>query len=514
MAKNVSFKNEGMIKGLDKINQAVASTIGPKGRNVYIKDDEIPRITNDGVSISGHIYLEDEEEDAGAYIIRNVCGQQLDDCGDGTTTVAVLTHAIIHECLKRPENVMEIKESLNKAGQSILKKLAKTSIQTKKEDIEKIAFISAEDKKIARSITEIVNKLGEGVVINVEDSKTFATEYEVIEGYEAQVGYMSPKFADKTGKVTFENIPVLVTENKISTLTDIMAISEVFQKEKIGMCVFVCADVDDSMLGVFITSNSAGTIKNVVIRATDWLLKDIEGLTGARAISASNGLTFQNFSKEDLGFAKKIISSPNTTLFITDGVASKKYSKYLEMQAENDPNMFSAKQTMKRVDKLNGKVAVLKIGAATDTERGYLKDKAEDSVKAVQAALAEGYVEGGGMALWRLAQTLEGKTIGEAILKKALTAPLRQIIENCGKDYTEVLMNISAFKKNLDEDNRGRHPEENLGYDAKNDTYCVLIQNGIIDPTKVERLCIENAISAASTFITTSALITNVHEEK
>ena len=171
MAKNVSFDNEGMIRGLDKITEAVAGTIGPKGRNVYIKDDEIPRITNDGVSISGHIYLENEEEDAGAYIIRNVCGQQLDDCGDGTTTVAVLTHALIHEALKRPESPIDIKQSLSKASEKILKQLAKTSIKTTKEDIEKIALISAEDKGIAHFITEIINKLGENAVINVEDSR-------------------------------------------------------------------------------------------------------------------------------------------------------------------------------------------------------------------------------------------------------------------------------------------------------------------------------------------------------
>lgn len=506
MAKKVSFDREGMIKGLDTITKAISSTIGPKGRNCYIKDDEIPRITNDGVSISGHIYLEDEEEDAGAYIIRNVCGQQLDDVGDGTTTVAVLTHAIIHECLKRPENPMEVKESLNKAGKIVLKKLAKTSIKTTKEDVEKIALISAEDKKIAHFITEIINKLGEESVINVEDSKTFATEYEVIEGYEAGVGYMSPKFADKTGKVIFEDVRVLVTEQKISTLQDIISISEVFAKNKIGKCIFVCSDVDDAMLGVFINSNAAGTIKNVVIRATDWLLKDIEGLTGARSISASNGLNFQNFTTEDLGFAKKVISNPNTTLFITDGVASQKYSKYLEMQAENDPNMFSAKQTMKRVDKLKGKIATLKIGAATDTERGYLKDKAEDSVKAVQAALAEGYVEGGGMALWRLAQSLKGKTIGEIILKKALTAPLRQIIENAGKEYSEIIQGLP--------DKNGIHQPKVYGYNAKDDCYCEMIEAGIIDPTKVERLCIENAISAASTFITTNTLITQINEKK
>jgi chaperonin GroEL len=458
----------------------------------------LPKITNDGVKIANKISLKDQEEDAGAYIIRNVSSQQNDDVGDGTTTVTVLTQAIIHEALKRPESPMLIRKSLQEAAEGVLKKLAKLSIKTKKSDIEKIALISSEDKKIARLIVEIIDKLGEEAVINVEDSKTFSTEYELVDGYEAHVGFMSEHFANnKSGKAVFEDIPVIVADSKISGLAEIVPLSKMLQENNIGKCVIVCSDIDDQMLGLFILNNQQGTLKSVLIRATDWLLHDIEGVTGARAISKTNSITYQNFKKEHLGYAKKVVSNANTTLFVTDGVSSKKYAKFLEMQADNEPNQYTREMIQKRINKLKGKLAVLKIGAATDTDRDYLKDKAEDSVKAVQAALAEGYVEGGGMTLWRLAQDIKPKTIGEEILKEAMTVPFRKIVENAAKNYTDTVLNMP----------------KGLGYNAWSDKYENLIESGVIDPTKVERLALENAVNTASTFITTSTLITDLDEK-
>lgn len=501
MSKKISFNKsamDSMIVGLDKISDAVTGTMGPKGRNVYLMDETLPTITNDGVTVASRIRLADQEEDAGAYVIRNVTGQQNDDVGDGTTTVTVLTQAIIHECLKRPENAMQIKQSLKEAGDKVLEILAKKSIKLNKNDIEKVALISSEDPKISRLITEIINKLGDNAVVNVEDSKTFETDYEIVDGYEAHVGFMSPHFITdkKTNRAIYENIPVLISQKKIANLGDIAPIFEMFKKEGINSCVIVADDIDDSMLGILVQNNLMGTFKSLVIRATGWLLEDIEGATGARAISDSTGVTFKGFTKEYLGSVKKVVCDAHKTVFATDGVSSKQYAELLDMQAENEPNMYQAEQLRKRAAKMRGGVAVLRIGASTDFERDYLRLKAEDSVKAVQAALAEGIVEGGGMTLWRIAQEIKPKTIGEEILKKAMTAPLRKIIENAGKDYTEV---ISAMP-------------EGLGYDAKAGVYANLIDIGVIDPSKVERCALENAVSASSTFVSTFAVITDEKE--
>ena len=511
MSKNISFGEQAMgkmLKGLDKAAEAVSGTIGPKGRNVYIQDPVEPQIINDGTKIANRIQLKDPEEDMGAYIIRNVCGQQVDDVGDGTTTVAVLTHAIIHEALKRPENPMEVKASLKEAGEKVLKILAKKSIKLKKEDIKKVALISSEDETIAQLITEIIEKLGEKAVVNVEDSKTFKTEYEIVDGYEAHVGFLSPHFITdkKASNAVFEDISVLIYDKKISNLTDIAPVFELIKKENLGQICIICQDIDDSMLGVFVNSKAMGAFSGVVIRATDWLLHDIEGCTGAKAISPQTGVTPQNFKKEYFGKAKKIVCTANTTLFTTDGVASKQYAKWLEMEAENEPNQYTAKKLKERAAKLRGGIAVLKIAASTDQERIYLREKADDAVKATKAAIEEGICEGGGMTLWRIAKELNGKSIGEQILKKALQSPLRKICENAGKDYTEVINAIEAsvWHSNIKE----------VGYDAKEDCYCNFIEAGIIDPIKVERCAVENAVSAAGTFITSFALITDVVEDK
>ena len=487
---------EKMLVGIDKVADAVTSTMGPKGRNVYIMDEMIPKITNDGVTIANKIVLADQEEDAGAYIIRNVSSQQNEDVGDGTTSVTLLTQTIIHEALKRPENPMVLKESLKLAGDKLLKILAKKSIKIEKDDIKKVALISAENEELAKLITEIIGKLGNDAVINVEDSKTFATDYEIVDGYEAQAGFMSPYFITdkKTGKAVYEDVSVLVVEKKISNLQDIGVIFDQMQKAQISKCVIVCEDIEDSILGLLVFNKMKGVFNSLVIRATAETLRDVAGATGATAISNNTGITFQTVKLEHLGNAKKVVCDAGKTLFIGDGIASKAYAEELESRAENETNMYVQKKIKDRVARLRGGIASLRIGAPTDLEREYLKMKAEDAVKATQAAIAEGVVEGGGMALWRIAQELNPKTPGEEILRKSLTAPLKKIIENSGKEYAEI---ISQFK-------------EGDGYDAKNDKILKVIEAGIIDPAKVVRCGLENAISSASTVITTTAIITSV----
>jgi len=490
---------DSMIIGLNKCADTVGATLGACGKNVYI-DGGIPKITNDGATIANEFVLEDKLENAGAYVVRNCSAQTNDDAGDGTTTTTVLVQSIIQEALKRPENAMIVKESLKEAGDKILKILAKKAIKIEKKDIEQVALISAEDKTLAKLITEIINKLGEKAVINVEDSKTFETNYEIVDGFEAHVGFMSPTFITdkKTAKAIHSDIAVLCSEKKIANIGDIAPIFEMLKKEGINSAVIVAEDIDDSMLGIFVASNQVGTFKSVVIRATSLLLEDIAGATGAKLISNSTGINFQNFQKEHLGYAKKVVCDANKTLFIGDGVQAKAYADELEWKAETEPNMYTARNIKQRVARLRGGIAQLRIGASTDFEREYLKDKAVDAVKAVQSALEEGIVEGGGITLYRIANEMKAKTIGEEILKKSLTAPIRKIIENSGKDYTEVIKNLP----------------EGMGYDVKNDKYVDMLKEGIIDPAKVERCALENAVSSAGTFITTTAVITDYVEPK
>lgn len=508
-----------MLVGLDIAADAVCGTLGPKGRNVLIDDPAFPKIINEGGTIAFNVVLEDRVENAGANIVRNTTAQTTDDAGDGRSTTAALIKALAHACIERPENPMEIRASLNKAGEKILKQIASKSIKITKNDVEKVAYISCEDREIAKLIGEIVNKLGEKAVINVEDSKTFATDYQVVDGYEAHVGFMSPLFITEknSAKAIHEDIPVLCTQKKISNLADISKIFNMFafettpdgkivsiggqpkkRENPINKCVVVCEDIDDSMLGVFVNTFKMKQMDLLVIRATSLLLEDIAGYVGAGLISDTSGITFNNFKLENLGYVKKIVSDANKTLFIGDGKSHKQYAKELKAKAEGEPNMYTKENMEKRVAKIEGGIAILRIGASTDFEREYKKPKAEDAIRAVKGALEEGIVEGGGMTLWRVAQSIKPKTIGEEVLKKALVAPLQWIVKNAGKDYTEVLLNMP----------------EGTGYNAKTDTYEDLIKTGVIDPVKVERVAVENAISSVGMFITTNAIIVDSKKDE
>jgi chaperonin GroEL len=503
MPKQLSFNIKKVLKGLDQVADAVTATLGPNGRNVMFGETlgGIPtyEITNDGVTVANRIVLEDNEEDAGAYIIRNISSQSNDDVGDGTTTTTLLTQELIHECLKRPENPMKIRTSLKETSEKILKQLKKASIKLKKEDIEKVALISAEDKHIAGLITQIINKLGNKAVINVEDSKTYITDYEIVDGFESTTGFMSPLFATekKNGKAIYENIPVLVARKKISNIIDIQPIFEQFKTNKISQCVIVCEDIEDGMLGLLIQNKLAGLFNSLVIRAGGEMLEDYAGVTGAKIVADNTGVNWQNITLDDLGQANKIISDANKTFILGNGYQSKAFADKLEKDLGFETNMYIKEKNQVRIARLRGGMANLRIAAATDTERAYLRRKAEDAVKATQAALEDGIIEGGGIAFWNIAQNLKEETIGEQILKKVLTAPLRKIVENSGKDYAEIIKNMPKGQ----------------GYDAKNNKYVEMVVSGIIDPAKVSITAIENAVSAAGIFITTHAVITDIDKK-
>ena len=491
---------EKLLIGLDKVADAVSGTLGPKGRNVMIDDSILPHITNDGSTIAGAISFVDKFENLGAWVVKNTSAQTNDDAGDGTTTTAVLLQEIIHKSLERPENPMEIKNSLQEACKKIIKKLEESSQLITIDDIKKVALISSENEEIANIVTEVLTKIGEKGVIVVEESKTFETSYEVQEGYEANVGFVSPYFAnDLTGsKAVYESVPVLVASKKISTVLDIKPLFD--QMDAVGKrdIVIVCEDIDPSILGLLVVNKAQGKLGALVIKSSGSVLEDIAATVGASIISDSTGFSFDKLDiNVHLGKADKVICSEKKTLFVAKTEEGKKLATRLEAEAAICNNQYESEALLKRVAKLTGGIAVIKIGAATDLDRVYRKHKTDDTVAAVKAALEEGIVEGGGMALWRIAQSLEPKTVGEEILKKALVKPLKKIIENCGKDYTEII----------------RKMPEGMGYDAKNDTYVDMIKANIIDPLKVERVSLENAVSNAAVFITTHCAVTDIEEK-
>lgn len=498
MSKNVCFSPiEKMLKGFDIAANAVSGTLGPKGRNVWV-DDVAPKFTNDGFSIASAIVLKDPQEESGNKILKNTCGQTVDDAGDGTTTAAVLVQAIIHESLKRPENPMDVRQSLLDTLPKIVKQIEKSSRKISNKEVRKVALISAEDKELAKNIGEVIEKLGADAVVTVEDSYDPTISYEITEGYEANVGFIDHRFANdpKKPRCVFTDVPVLVTEKKISSVTDINPLWTKFSEQGITSCVIVCDDIETPILGIFLASKMTGKFNAVVIRATGDLLKDIEASVGATRVSDTTGVTFQNIELSHLGRCKKVVSDANKTLFIpTDVKKSVKYANHLEGFLKDENNWYIKQKLERRVAQLRGGIAVLKIGTG-DFNREYLKDKADDAIKACKVALQEGVVEGGGMCLYRIAQSMKPKTIGEDILKRALTAPFKKIVENAAKDYAEVVKNMP----------------DGMGYDAKNDKYVKMFDAGIIDPAKVERCALENATSNAAQFITMHASITEDYE--
>lgn len=502
MAKQISTDLTKVLKGLNITANTVKATLGPKGKNVGLSDPSgaAHEITNDGVFIANQISFEDREEDFGAYMVRNACDNTNDNAGDGTTGTAALLQAVVAECLKRPENPMEVRASLFEARDEVVKLIKKSSKAVKTDaQIKQVATISAESEEYGSMITEVIKKVGKTGTITVEDSRTFFTDYEVVEGYEAYVGFMSQYFITNKDKASaeYDKVHVAVFQHKISTIADIKYLGEMLQQNNINRLVIVCNDIETPMLNNFVANYlTPQGLKNVVIRAANAdLLKDIAAAVGATVIGGEAGIEFDKITVDHLGVADRVVVTEKKSLFFKkNSKTAQQQSARLKVLGENTQNEYEKLKYFERAAKLRGEIAVIRVGAKTDLEKRYLKKKLEDAVNATQSAIEEGVVEGGGMSLYRIGLELPSKTIGQQILKKALKASLQTIVENAGQDYAEIIANLPPGK----------------GYDAKTDRYADLIKEGIIDPTKVARCQVENATGTAGTLITMSAIVTDV----
>jgi chaperonin GroEL len=527
MAKDILFDVEAREKlktGVDALANAVKVTLGPKGRNVVIsKKFGAPQITKDGVTVAKEIELKDPIENMGAQMVKEVASKTADIAGDGTTTATVLAQAIITAGLKNVAagaNPMDLKRGIDKAVAEIVKNLKKISKEVGSDNskIEQIATISANnDEAIGKLIAKAMKVVGNDGVITVEEAKGTETEVKTVEGMQFDRGYLSPYFVTNAEKMItdMENPLILVCEKKISSMKELMPILEpVVQAGK--ALLIIAEDVDGEALGTLVVNRLRGSLKVAAVKAPGFgdrrkaMLEDIAILTGAQVISEERGMTLENVTMEMLGTAQKVeIDKDNTT--IINGKGSSKDIKgritQIRSQIESTTSDYDKEKLQERLAKLSGGVAVLFIGAPTEMEMKEKKDRVDDALAATRAAVEEGIVPGGGVALIRASSTLdklsglnEDEITGIAIVRRAVEEPLRQIIANCGGEGAIIVQKVKEGK-------------DDFGYNARTEKYEKLYAAGVIDPTKVTRIAIENAASIAAMLLTTECVIADQPEE-
>ena len=527
MAKMLSFGEEARKKVLEGVNilaDAVKVTLGPKGRNVILdKSFGSPLITKDGVTVAKEIELEDKFENMGAQLIKEVASKTSDEAGDGTTTATVLAQAIIKEGVKvvaAGANPMDVKRGIDKAVEKVVEKLKSLSKETKdKKEIAQVGTISANnDSEIGEIIAEAMEKVGKEGVITVEEAKGMETTLEIVEGMQFDRGYLSPYFVTDPERMecVLEDAFVLIHDKKISNMKDLLPILE--QIAKAGRpFLLIAEDVEGEALATLVVNKLRGTLQCCAVKAPGFgdrrkaMLQDIAILTGGQVISEELGLKLENATLNDLGRAKRItVDKDNTT--IVDGAGKKEdieaRIQQIRAQIEETTSDYDREKLQERLAKLVGGVAVISVGAATETEMKEKKARVEDAMNATKAAVEEGIVPGGGVSLLRCIDALdeievenEDQRIGVNIIKKALEAPFRQIVSNAGLDASLLLEKV----KNAD---------ETKGFDAAKGELVDMMEAGIIDPTKVERLALQNAASVAGLMITTECLVTDKPEKK
>ncbi|HEU5191987.1 MAG TPA: chaperonin GroEL [Methylomirabilota bacterium] len=527
MPKQVMFSDEGraaLLRGVNVLSAAVKATMGPKGRNVVIdKKFGSPTITKDGVTVAKEIELKDNYEDMGAQMIKEVASKTSDIAGDGTTTATVLAQSIFREGLKNVTagaNPMGLKRGIDTAVEAVVEELKKLSKSTKdKKEIAQVATIASNnDKTIGSLIAEAMEKVGKDGVITVEESKSAETVLDVVEGMQFDRGYLSPYFVTDAERMecVVEDALVLIHEKKISVMKDMLPLLE--QVARSGKPFLVIAeDVEGEALATLVVNKLRGTLHCAAVKAPGFgdrrkaMLEDIAILTGGKAITEDLGIKLENIKLEDLGKAKKIVvDKDNTTIVEGAGKSSIIEGRIKQIRAQIDETTsdYDREKLQERLAKLAGGVAVVKVGAATETAMKEKKARVEDALNATRAAVEEGIVPGGGVALLRASKSIEklklegDEKVGANIVKRALEEPIRQIVENAGLEGSVVVEKVKA------------ETVPTRGFDAESLTYVDMIQAGIIDPTKVERIALQNAASVAGLLLTTEALVTDLPEEK
>ncbi|MCV9385512.1 chaperonin GroEL [Reichenbachiella ulvae] len=526
MAKDIFFNTDArdsLKRGVDLLADAVKVTLGPKGRNVILdKKFGAPTVTKDGVSVAKEIELKEPIENMGAQLVKEVASKTADDAGDGTTTATVLTQALFAHGIKNVAagaNPMDIKRGIDKAVATVVENLKAQSKEIKSsEEVAQVATVSANnDAEIGKMIADAMDKVGKDGVITVEEAKGTETEVKTVEGMQFDRGYLSPYFVTNTEKMETEldNPYILIYDKKISTMKELLPILEATSQQGRPLLI-IAEDVDGEALATLVVNKIRGSLKIAAVKAPGFgdrrkaMLEDIAILTGGTVISEERGYNLENATLEYLGTAEKVnIDKDNTTVVNGAGKAEDIEARVnqIKQQMENTTSDYDKEKLQERLAKLSGGVAILYIGAATEVEMKEKKDRVDDALHATRAAVQEGIVAGGGVALIRAIDSLEGlelenedQNTGVNIVRLAIEAPLRTIVSNAGGEGSVVI-------------NKVREGKGDYGYNARTDVYEEMFKAGIIDPTKVTRLALENAASIASLLLTTEAAVADHPEE-
>ncbi len=526
MAKEIKFNTDvraAMKEGADALANAVKVTLGPKGRNVVIaKKFGAPQITKDGVTVAKEVELEDQFQNMGAQMVKEVASKTNDQAGDGTTTATVLAQAIINVGLKNVAagaNPMDLKKGIDKAVSAVVADLKKQS-QPVGEDyskVEQVGTVSANnDAQIGKLIADAMAKVKKDGVITVEEAKGTETEVKVVEGMQFDRGYISPYFMTNGDKMeaVLDDAYILLTDKKISNMEDLMPVLEPVAREGRSLLI-IAEDVEGQALTTLVVNRLRGTLKVAAVKAPGFgdrrkeMLQDIATLTGAVVISEERGFTLQNANVQMLGKAEKVtITKENTTIVggAGDQAAIKDRADQIRAQIETTKSDYDREKLQERLGKLAGGVAVIYVGATTEVEMKEKKDRVDDALNATRAAVEEGYLPGGGVAYIRAAEALKGlkgenddQTTGIHIIERAIEEPLRQIAANAGVEASVII-------------NKIREGKGDFGYNARTDEYVKMYEAGVIDPTKVARVALENAASVAGMFLTTECGIVDIPE--
>ena len=525
MAKQIKYNEEARRKikaGADKLANAVKVTIGPKGRNVVLdKGFGAPTITNDGVSIAKEIELEDKIENLGAEIVKEVAEKTEDIAGDGTTTAVIMTQAIITQGLKNVAagaNPLALKRGIEKGVKKIIEELKKAAKQiTTKEEIAQVATISAENKEIGNLIAEVMEEVGKDGVVTVEESKTFGLEKEIVKGLQFDRGYISPYMITDAERMeaVYEDANILITDKKISAINEILPILEKIAESGKKDLIIIAEEVEGEALATLVLNKLRGVFNVLALKAPGFgdrkkeILEDIAVVTGAEMISEERGLKLENITLAQLGSARKVVSTKeNTTIVDGKGEREKIDARINQIKRElESADSCDKEKLQERLAKLAGGVAVIKVGAATEVEQKAKQHKTEDALSATRAAVEEGVVPGGGVALLQASLSLNevesqgDEKTGINILKRVSEEPIRQIAQNAGIDGAVVAQKV---KENGD----------NFGFNAETLKYENLMESGIVDPAKVVRSALQNAASAASMFLTIECVVAEKKEDK